>query len=248
MVIPWRHEHQNARARLARWTAATRLGAETTRVETDRHCRRPGRHARSRQPVAQTRPGLRAWRRCGAIRPPDRRPARQPSNGPGFLGCCSRRPGVGVVGEVWTCKRVADVIRRTFGVSYHPAHIYKLLIRLSTATSGPSTGPPSATRRPSPPGGASAGLPSKKAAEEGRTIIWVDQSGFYLLPMAVRTWAPRRHTPILRVPLTHDHLSAIGGLTPDGRLFLQSQTRATTARMSCASCGWCCARFPASCS
>lgn len=41
--------------------------------------------------------------------------------------------------------------------------------------------------------------------------------------MAVRTWAPRRHTPILRVPLSHDHLAAIGGLTPDGRLFLQSQ-------------------------
>ena len=43
--------------------------------------------------------------------------------------------------------------------------------------------------------------------------------------MAVRTWAPRRHTPILRVPLTQDHLSAMSGLTPDGRLFLQSQTQ-----------------------
>jgi transposase len=41
--------------------------------------------------------------------------------------------------------------------------------------------------------------------------------------MAVRTWAPRRQTPILRVPLTHEHLAAIGGLTPDGRLFLQTQ-------------------------
>jgi transposase len=66
----------------------------------------------------------------------------------------------------------------------------------------------------------------KKAAEEGRTIVWVDQSGFYLLPMAVRTWAPHGHTPRLRVPLTHDHLSAMGGLTPDGRLFLQTQDHA----------------------
>ena len=70
-----------------------------------------------------------------------------------------------------------------------------------------------------------AGL-GKKATAEGRTIVWVDQSGFYLLPMAVRTWAPCRHTPILRVPLTHDHLAAIGGLTPDGRLFLQTQDHA----------------------
>jgi transposase len=70
---------------------------------------------------------------------------------------------------------------------------------------------------------ASAG---KKAAAEGRTIVWVDQSGFYLLPMAVRTWAPCGQTPLLRVPLTHDHLSAIGGITSQGRLFLQTQERA----------------------
>jgi transposase len=68
--------------------------------------------------------------------------------------------------------------------------------------------------------------PRKKATDEGRTIVWVDQSGFYLLPMAVRTWAPWGRTPVLRVPLTRDHLAAIGGLTPDGRLFMQTQDRA----------------------
>ena len=41
--------------------------------------------------------------------------------------------------------------------------------------------------------------------------------------MAVRTYAPVGHTPILTVRLTRDHLSAIGGLTPDGRLFMQVQ-------------------------
>ena len=70
-----------------------------------------------------------------------------------------------------------------------------------------------------------AGL-GKKATAEGRTSVWGEQSGFSLLPMAVRTWAPCRHTPILRVPLTHDHLAAIGGLTPEGRLFLQTQDQA----------------------
>jgi transposase len=33
----------------------------------------------------------------------------------------------GFVGQVWTTNRVAVVIRRTFGVSYHPAHISRLL-------------------------------------------------------------------------------------------------------------------------
>lgn len=54
--------------------------------------------------------------------------------------------------------------------------------------------------------------------------MFVDEAGFYLLPMLVRTYAPVGHTPILRVPLTRDHLSAIGGITPDGRIFLQTQT------------------------
>ena len=64
----------------------------------------------------------------------------------------------------------------------------------------------------------------KRADEEGATIVWVDESGFYLLPLAVRTWAPRGQTPILRVPLTRDHLSAISAITLDGRLFLQVRT------------------------
>lgn len=69
-------------------------------------------------------------------------------------------------------------------------------------------------------GGALAG-PSKKATEEGATILWVDESAFYLLPHLVRTWAPRGQTPQLAVKLTKDHQSAISGITLDGRLFLQ---------------------------
>ncbi len=33
----------------------------------------------------------------------------------------------GFRGEAWTCERVAEVIRREFGVSYHPAHVSRLL-------------------------------------------------------------------------------------------------------------------------
>ena len=40
-----------------------------------------------------------------------------------------------------------------------------------------------------------------------------------MLPAAVRSYAPRGHTPILRVPLTRDHLSVISGITPAGRVF-----------------------------
>jgi hypothetical protein len=46
---------------------------------------------------------------------------------------------------------------------------------------------------------------------------------FTRLSMAVRTSAPVGKTPILRVPLTRDHLSALGALTPQGRLFMPVQ-------------------------
>jgi len=44
--------------------------------------------------------------------------------------------------------------------------------------------------------------------------------------MAVRTWAPCGQPPVLRVPLTRDHLAAMSGITPDGRLFMQTQEHA----------------------
>ena len=33
----------------------------------------------------------------------------------------------GFRGELWTCQRVAEVIREEFGVSYHKAHVSRLL-------------------------------------------------------------------------------------------------------------------------
>jgi len=52
---------------------------------------------------------------------------------------------------------------------------------------------------------------------------------FIRLSMAVRTYALRGQTPVLRVKLTRDHLSAMGGITPKGRLFMQMQERAYKA-------------------
>jgi len=36
-------------------------------------------------------------------------------------------PVHGFRGEVWTCERVAEVIRKEFGISYHPAHVSRLV-------------------------------------------------------------------------------------------------------------------------
>jgi transposase len=53
----------------------------------------------------------------------------------------------------------------------------------------------------------------------------VDQSGFCLLPMVVRTYAPIGQTPVLHEELSRDHLSAISGITLEGKLLMMEQER-----------------------
>lgn len=43
----------------------------------------------------------------------------------------------GFRGEIWTCKRVASVIRGHYGVSYHPAHVSRILRSLEWSLQKP---------------------------------------------------------------------------------------------------------------
>ena len=54
----------------------------------------------------------------------------------------------------------------------------------------------------------------------------MDQSGFYLLPTVVRTYAPIGQTPILQEKLSRDHLSVISGISLEGKLYMMEQERA----------------------
>jgi len=66
----------------------------------------------------------------------------------------------------------------------------------------------------------------KKAQKERRTLIWIDEAGFYLAPAVLRTYAPRGHTPLLHAPVSYEHLSAISALSPEGQVLMQMQERA----------------------
>jgi transposase len=68
-------------------------------------------------------------------------------------------------------------------------------------------------------------FPQKGAQKEGRTIVFADQSGFYLLPAVVRTYAPVGQTPILHEHLSRDHLSAMSAITLEGKLYMTEQER-----------------------
>ena len=59
----------------------------------------------------------------------------------------------------------------------------------------------------------------RRARRERRVLVFEDESGFYLLPGVVKTYAPEAHTPVLREKQTRDHLSVMGGMTPEGKVY-----------------------------
>ena len=59
----------------------------------------------------------------------------------------------------------------------------------------------------------------KRARRERRVLVFEDESGFYLLPGLVRTYAPEGQTPVIREKQTRDHLSVMGGMTPEGKVY-----------------------------
>ena len=48
-------------------------------------------------------------------------------------------PAFGFVGEVWTTKRIAAIIKELFGVSYHPAHVSRIVRALGQSVQLPQT-------------------------------------------------------------------------------------------------------------
>jgi transposase len=69
--------------------------------------------------------GVEALRRHPAPGPTPKLTAAQMAQIPALLECGAE--AYGFRGHVWTCRRVAEVLRRTFGVAYHPAHVSRLL-------------------------------------------------------------------------------------------------------------------------
>src|SRR3954447_8481013 len=137
----------------------------------------------------------------------------------------------GFRGEVWTCARIAKVIEQEFGVSYHKGHIARLLKELRWTPQVPIR---RAIQRDD------AAIESwrsevwpellKRSRRERRVLVFVDESGFYLLPGVVRTYAPEGHTPELRAKLTRDHLSVMGGMTPSGKIYTLTRQEPLTGQ------------------
>src|SRR4051812_22099986 len=126
----------------------------------------------------------------------------------------------GFAGEVWTCARVASVIQEEFGVLYHKHHVAKLLKELGWTPQMPIR---RAIQRDEPAirRWRDEAWPRllRQARQERRVLVFEDESGFYLLPGLVRTYAPKARTPVIREKQTRDHLSVMGGMTPEGKVY-----------------------------
>jgi transposase len=125
----------------------------------------------------------------------------------------------GFRGDVWTCERVAGVIGEEFGVSYSKSQVSRLLKRLGWTPQVPIT---RAIQRDEEAIGRwrveSWPALKEKAHRERRALVFVDESGFYLLPGVVKTYAPKGRTPVVDEWQTRDHLSVMGGVTPTGKV------------------------------
>jgi transposase len=125
----------------------------------------------------------------------------------------------GFRGHVWTCVRIARVIQEEFGVRYHKGHVARLLAQLHWTPQMPIRRAiqrdEHAIRR-----WRAQVWPEllQRARRERRVLVFEDESGFYLLPGLVRTYAPEARTPVLREKATRDHLSVMGGMTPEGKV------------------------------
>lgn len=53
----------------------------------------------------------------------------------------------------------------------------------------------------------------KNAIRLGAHIVFVDESGFLLIPSVRRTWAPRGQTPLVWHRYRHDRISVISGIS-----------------------------------
>jgi transposase len=127
----------------------------------------------------------------------------------------------GFRGEVWTCARVAWVIEEEFGVTYHKGHVSRLLKELDWTPQMPIARAIQRDEQEINRWRVKVWPRLKEEAHrERRTLVFMDESGFYLLPGKVRTYAPESHTPILHEWQTRDHLSVMGGVTPTGKLYV----------------------------
>jgi transposase len=112
---------------------------------------------------------------------------------------------------LWTADRVAALIKRHFGVDYHPEHVRKVLQeRFDWSSHQPQTRPREQNDKE-----VERWLDDefprivREAFRRQATLVFLDEAGFMLTPLLRRSLWPRGRTQIINAWQRHDRISAI---------------------------------------
>jgi transposase len=115
--------------------------------------------------------------------------------------------------ELWTLERIAALIRKLFGVKYHPSHVFKVLRAMNWSCQKP-------TRQAKERDEAAIARwlavdwprIKRKARANGATVVFMDETGFSLRPNVRRSWGPRGRPPYYKEHFNWKKLSAAGAI------------------------------------
>lgn len=122
--------------------------------------------------------------------------------------------------DLWTLKRISEVISKEFNVNYNTTHIWRVLKNL-----GYSAQIPVAVAMEQNNDYVGEWLEKnypeyvKEAKEKNATILFQDESGVQSRPNVRRTWSKRGKRPVMKVKERRDKISISSAVTPDGDLY-----------------------------
>src|ERR687883_1663396 len=117
--------------------------------------------------------------------------------------------------RLWTADRVATLIRRRFGVDYHPEHVRKIVKQRLHWTSQK----PQLRAREQNDKEVERWLDDefprilREAFQRKATLVFLDEAGFMLTPLVRRSLWPRGDIQIIDALARHDRISAISCVT-----------------------------------
>jgi transposase len=117
--------------------------------------------------------------------------------------------------DFWTTKRMAEVIRRQFGVTCHPNHAWLIVTKYLGWTAQRPVQKLKDIDEDETNRWLEEDYPRivERAHRRGAHLVFLDESGFMLAPVIRRTYAPRGHPPVCKVADPHGKISVIGAMT-----------------------------------
>lgn len=125
--------------------------------------------------------------------------------------------------DLWTLKRLAEVIRKEFGVRYTLSGVWRVLRALGFSAQVPLTRALERDERYIRQW-VRKQWPEilEEAGRKRATIVFADEAGVQTSPLVRRDWARRGSRPVLRVKGHWEKVSVISGVTLDGELFFDA--------------------------